>query len=473
MRIVKLLQLSMTTPEDVLAILKKKEKETLTVELKRSAVLLQQDSRRDLAYEIVALANRRGGKIILGINDDGTFEGKSIFQSVDKLKGYIDNICYVQISPLIEYRFEYLEMEEGDLIVLNIPRKNDIPHAYINKRDGEQIKTRIYYIRTSYGKRLIGDNQLRWLFKYDGEANFSKSFRTVLTYQKDNLNFLPDLIEQPTCIFSYFDLSKNITSDLVKHPLMQKAFRRQTTTQFLAGITPYVFIRNLSSYFINSWICEITRRHPFGKNFQVSFSQPPRSSQQGSQEIDHASLPEPRAIDSILSSYKSQIIQNSIAPNGFREKSSLFFPPETTISISYDGIATWNRITLVLQGKYFKFDISFSNFNMSDGPASGNPIWEIISNQTSSLEEIHENKFYKELESIEFRGKFNAEFNFPEEDIDSFQYLYKYAKNIEDIINHEWDYDFFIENLSDRKLYSIEYKLDNLISCQGDSGLRT
>lgn len=58
------------------------EKENLEIELKNSEKLrnINKDKRKEIAYEIIALANRHGGKLIFGVNDNGTYEGKNIFK---------------------------------------------------------------------------------------------------------------------------------------------------------------------------------------------------------------------------------------------------------------------------------------------------------------------------------------------------------------------------------------------------------
>ena len=120
----------MTTYEEIKILLEKSEFESLLYELKSSKILEQNDWKGKIAKEIVALANQNGGKLIIGLQDDGTFDGKADYD-VDKLKGDIDNIIHDKISPIINYNFEFLECEGGDLSVISVEKKKDIPHAYI------------------------------------------------------------------------------------------------------------------------------------------------------------------------------------------------------------------------------------------------------------------------------------------------------------------------------------------------------
>lgn len=152
----------MTTCDEIYKILKDPKKENRKIEFKEFAVLTNKDDK--LGYEFVAIANRVGGMLFIGIRNDGTFEGKTIsVAEFESNREIIDGICHVNISPLIDYNIELLKCQEGDVIIVHIPRRRGVPHAYINNKDG-WIKSRIYYIRTDYGKRLVSDHTLGQLF---------------------------------------------------------------------------------------------------------------------------------------------------------------------------------------------------------------------------------------------------------------------------------------------------------------------
>lgn len=173
----------------------KSEFENIKYELKSSKILKEKDWKDKIAKEIISFANRNGGKIIIGLQNDGSFDGKKDYD-VDTLKGDIDNIIHNKISPIINYNFEFLECEEGDLSIITIERKKDIPHAFIIERKGPEIKNRIYYIRTPYGKRLVSDKQLYFLFN-------EKDLNNIDPIKK--IEIKPDL----ELIKEYLDMIKN------------------------------------------------------------------------------------------------------------------------------------------------------------------------------------------------------------------------------------------------------------------------
>lgn len=210
---------NMTTCADIDDILNNPDLENMTIEYKRRGLLGNKMGQEKLCFAIVALANRYGGKLILDIKDDGTFEGKDIFD-IDSDKGTIGNLIHNHISPVIEYDMEFLPCKKGDILVINVSKRKGIPHAYINGRNGSDIKKRVYYIRTSHGKRLVSDGQLQWLFEHQDDPGFDYPFRIVINYQKDSLRIpLPSYIEQPRSVPNFGFLINNMLQsdiDIVK-----------------------------------------------------------------------------------------------------------------------------------------------------------------------------------------------------------------------------------------------------------------
>ncbi len=156
----------MTTCEEIQKILEKPELETLNFELKSSEILKNDGWKDKLAKLFVAFANQDGGNLIIGVQNDGTFNGEKDYD-IDKLKGDINNIIRDKISPIIDYRFEFLQCKQGDISIITIKRKKGIPHAYIPKRKSHEIISRIYYKRTPHGNRLVRDSELDGLFNME------------------------------------------------------------------------------------------------------------------------------------------------------------------------------------------------------------------------------------------------------------------------------------------------------------------
>lgn len=171
-------------PEELLKIIQGKDKESLTLELKtRNTLRYKQE---DITPVLVSFANRYGGQLLIGVKDSGDLDGKyNSPKEVDDDKGRIDNICTQKCSPPLSYTADLVETPKGDIIVVNVNRRQGPPHAVIKKRGGE-IKERLYYARTSHGKRLVTDSQLNWMFKNPGDYIERKRFTTNIVYNREN-----------------------------------------------------------------------------------------------------------------------------------------------------------------------------------------------------------------------------------------------------------------------------------------------
>lgn len=312
----------MTTCDEIYQILKNPEKETMKIEFKESEKLRSGEGQRDIGYEIVALANRYGGKLLIGVKKDATLEGRGIFddKGIDHYKNIIDNICHNTISPIVEYDIEFLQCPDGDIMVVNIPKRKGIPHAYIVSREGPEIKNRIYYIRTSHGKRLVSDRQLEWLFSHQEDPDFTFPFRIVINYYKDSLG-IPGPIYQPSCIFNYISFVNSIPKNDIK--TLTKNW--DTVQSFFIEITPYALLHSFSWLFAHSWLIEI-RRHE-GK---ISSGPIPKSV--SSRKISVKDLPKPSK-DSIIASLSwdfSKIFESA----GFLD---FCIPSNTELQIQYES----------------------------------------------------------------------------------------------------------------------------------------
>ena len=175
----------MIDSSEIERIVKDPNRESLTIDFKKSDVLKSKDSQKKLIEHIVAFANQIGGMILLGINDDGTYEGKNIF-GVDKDKGILNNIINDNIRPVLMCDIEFIQCNDGDVMIIFIPKMKEIPHAYVRKTKNGEIRTREYYIRTPHGKRFISDRQLQYLFRYE-ELDFLFPFKFTLKLYKDLL----------------------------------------------------------------------------------------------------------------------------------------------------------------------------------------------------------------------------------------------------------------------------------------------
>jgi len=430
----------MTTKNEIYRILKNKDKETLYIEFKKSMILKNPNGKKKLAGEIVAFANRYGGKILIGINNDGSFEGKGIFddknKSVDHYKNDIDNLCHNNISPIVECTMEFMQFSEGDVLVVNIPKRKDIPHAYIFSKKGIEVENRIYRIRTSHGTRLTSDRQLQWMFTHLKDPCFEYKFRLIINYFDDSLQ-IPYFIGQPRCSLNYLPFVQDLPVDDIK--IFKKNMDKAHA--FFLEITPYALINSLVLYFKHSWLIKIGRH-------DNTIESGIKTRQLNSKEIYAKDLPEPPLVSSLSLDFQ-KIIDKYFLP-------SFYVPLDTELKFEHVN-GKFSKLSLLHKKNDFNFNITFNYSGMVRG-------MDFPDLDESYMRNENKNTKSEELwQSIFINGIFTGSFNFPDEDLKQF-YDYKYySDTIKDILENEWNWDRYIEKIPIYRTYVIDHKLDKIL----------
>lgn len=88
-----------------------------------------------IAKEIVALANTRGGRIVLGVDDDGTIRGIDHASEEEfLLRQAVDAHC----RPSVEYQTKRVVVEpQCDVLVVTIPESSTKPHFVVPNGEDE------------------------------------------------------------------------------------------------------------------------------------------------------------------------------------------------------------------------------------------------------------------------------------------------------------------------------------------------
>lgn len=97
-----------------------------------------------IAKEIVALANTHGGRIVLGVDDDGTITG---IDHASEEQFLLRQAVKAHCRPPVEYRTERVVIEpRKDVLVVTIPESRTKPHYVVMNGAGE-AEERSAYIR--------------------------------------------------------------------------------------------------------------------------------------------------------------------------------------------------------------------------------------------------------------------------------------------------------------------------------------
>jgi len=122
------------------------------VEFKRDDIRPEQ-----LAKEVVALANLRGGMILLGVEDDGTISG---IQRENLEEWVMDTVFARYIHPLILPFYEVILMEDGKKVaIISFPQGTSKPYV-LRHNDREDI-----FIRLGTTSRIATREQQARLFE--------------------------------------------------------------------------------------------------------------------------------------------------------------------------------------------------------------------------------------------------------------------------------------------------------------------
>jgi ATP-dependent DNA helicase RecG len=120
-----------------------------------------------LAKEVVALANRRGGCVFLGVDDNAQICGVSLDPGY---KEWIANVGAQTIAPPLPLSCEAVETEQGTVLVIRVPRGFHKPHCV---REGQHKCT--VYVRHGTTSRPATREEIGSLYQESGEIDFDLS----------------------------------------------------------------------------------------------------------------------------------------------------------------------------------------------------------------------------------------------------------------------------------------------------------
>ncbi|KQC00968.1 helix-turn-helix domain-containing protein [Pedobacter sp. Hv1] len=82
-------------------------------------------SSEKIAKTLVAFANNRGGKLLIGVTDDGQIKG---VKSEDEEKYMITKAAHIYCKPAIEPKFEEIYIDDKVVLMVDIPKSDTKPH---------------------------------------------------------------------------------------------------------------------------------------------------------------------------------------------------------------------------------------------------------------------------------------------------------------------------------------------------------
>jgi len=120
-------------------------------------------STTDLAEEIVAFSNFKGGAILIGVNDEGSILGVER----NDLEEWVMNICRDIVKPAIIPYYEQTKMDEGQIVAV-VKIDQGVSKPYYVERGGRKR----YLIRVGSTKREATREELGRLFQEAGIVHY-------------------------------------------------------------------------------------------------------------------------------------------------------------------------------------------------------------------------------------------------------------------------------------------------------------
>jgi ATP-dependent DNA helicase RecG len=114
---------------------------------------------KQLAEEFVAFSNSLGGKLILGVTDEGIVKGLNS-DDVRRFNQMISNVASQHVRPPIHPLKEIIDYEAKKILVIKIPYGINKPYC---TNDGK------YITRSGADKRMISNDEMQRLFQESGK----------------------------------------------------------------------------------------------------------------------------------------------------------------------------------------------------------------------------------------------------------------------------------------------------------------
>lgn len=199
--------------------------EGITTEFK-----LQEVSNEDLAKTIVSFANTFGGKIFIGVSDEGEFIGLN--ESVNELMRRIDDIAYNRCRPPITILQETVNIDDKTILVVSVPMGSQKPYSTDTGR---------YYIRSANRNRIATREELLRLFQSSQSINIDEIEIENASLKDFDLEYAKKFIEE------YFKLSiteEEITRTLKNINALSENEKPTLAGMLFFGINPQKFYPN-------------------------------------------------------------------------------------------------------------------------------------------------------------------------------------------------------------------------------------
>ncbi|MGL4631044.1 MAG: AlbA family DNA-binding domain-containing protein [Leadbetterella sp.] len=195
------------------------------MELKDLKTLVQQGENQQLEFklksnhpekivrEVVAFANSRGGRLIIGVADNKELVG---LKYADEDLFLIQKAIQNHIEPEVDYSVDRVHLErEKEILIFNIPQSSQTPHAWV-----------------------VGDDRIIYVREGDKALQASKEMREILKGQAKARNYSFQYGDKETILMRYLDQKGYVTLQrfIEEAAIPKKVAARTLVLLVLAGV---------------------------------------------------------------------------------------------------------------------------------------------------------------------------------------------------------------------------------------------
>jgi predicted HTH transcriptional regulator len=139
-------------------------------------------SSHKIAKTLVAFANNKGGRLLIGVADDGMIKG---VKAEDEEKYMITKAAHIYCKPAIEPIFEEVYVEDKLVLVVEIPQSDTKPHYALDENDKWWV-----YFRVK-DKSVLASKILIDVLKEENNAigqliSYSEQEKKLLSYLEEH-----------------------------------------------------------------------------------------------------------------------------------------------------------------------------------------------------------------------------------------------------------------------------------------------
>lgn len=139
-----------------------------------------------LAAEMVAFSNGSGGKILVGVADDGTISGLTL-EDIRRLNQLVSNVASQNVRPAIHPTTQNVWTDDGIVLVVHVP-------AGINRQYQDSAGS--FWVKSAADKRkATSREEIQRLFQSSGLLHADESPANGLTFADLDMDYFRDFFQ--------------------------------------------------------------------------------------------------------------------------------------------------------------------------------------------------------------------------------------------------------------------------------------